>query len=96
MYRCENCGALFEEPYEYEEKDVGYHGFQCPYCFDNYFDEVKECKLCGEYASYLTIDGFCNACCGNTKRKFNLWLRSKFEDEELQILKEEFGIEPIE
>jgi DNA-directed RNA polymerase subunit RPC12/RpoP len=96
MYRCEDCGELFETPFEYEERDVGYMADLCPHCHSDEIEEVKECKFCGEYAGYLTIDGFCNACCKNTKRKFNLWLRNKFEDEELQILKEEFGIEPIE
>lgn len=96
MYRCEECDAIFETPYEYEEPDVGYKAEWCPYCHCDAIEEVKECKLCGEYHYHLNIDGFCDDCVKNTRKKFNLWLRSKFEDEELQILKEEFGVEPIE
>lgn len=96
MYRCEDCGEIFETPYEYEERDVGYAADLCPHCRSDAIEEVKKCKFCGEYHSYLNIDGFCKSCVENTRRKFNLWLRNKFEDEELQILKEEFDIEPIE
>lgn len=96
MYRCEECGEIFEEPRKYEERDVGYEALLCPYCDCDTIEEVRECKYCGEYKSYLDIDGYCNDCIGNTRRKFNLFLRSRFEEEELQILKTEFNVEEIE
>lgn len=96
MYRCEDCGALFEEPFEYREPDVGYTAEWCPECHSDAIEEVRACKLCGVYAGYLTIDGYCCGCVEKTKLKFNMWLKSKFEAEELQILKEEYNVEEIE
>ncbi|MGN1229203.1 MAG: hypothetical protein ACI4T5_06050 [Prevotella sp.] len=48
MYICNECGAIFEDPYEYEEK----HGFDygpfekwrvCPSC---YSPDIAEAALC--------------------------------------------------
>ena len=51
MYKCEDCGSIFDEPYEYHEYDVGYHADWCPYCHSDDIVEVKECKLCGNLSS---------------------------------------------
>ena len=97
MYRCEDCGHIFEEPYHYREPDVGYGAYWCPSCHSDDITEVRECKICGEYAPVhdLTIDGYCPACVRSAARKFDALLSSQFEKEELEILKEQFGIEPI-
>ena len=29
-YRCNDCGWIFDEPYLYEEPDVGYAALWCP------------------------------------------------------------------
>lgn len=51
MYRCIECGTIFEEPYIYYET----HGLDtppyeemrvCPVC-EGDFDEVVECEVCG-------------------------------------------------
>lgn len=95
-YRCEDCGYVFDEPYIYEEPDVGYAAMWCPSCHSDDIIEVKECKLCGELAPahLLTIDGYCGACVKKAAHKYDEFLNG-CEPEELQIFKEQFGIEPI-
>jgi hypothetical protein len=55
MYRCKECGFVFEEPYEYEET----HGLDtppyekwsvCPRCKESGIEEIEEveCSRCGE------------------------------------------------
>lgn len=97
MWKCNDCGAVFAEPKEYDEPDINYHGLWCPWCSSDDIVEVKECKFCGELTPLhmLTIDGYCDACVKNAARKFDLLLNSKFEKEELEIFKREFNIEPI-
>ena len=98
MYRCNDCGRLFEEPYVYEEPDVGYAALWCPSCHSDDLSEVEECKLCGalELTHELTVDGYCRACVEKARASFNKVLKTLFEAEELKILKSEFEIEPIE
>ena len=96
MYKCEDCGAVFETPYEYREPDVNFFADWCPYCQSDAITEVHECKFCGELTAVydLTIDGYCPECVAKTARKLNEFL-SQREPEELQIFREEFQIEPI-
>ena len=63
MYRCYNCGLVFEEPKKYF-KDNYFLG--CPECSGSY-SKVQECDGCGEWVfpEYLvsTEDGsFCELC----------------------------------
>ncbi len=95
-YKCEDCGFVFDEPYIYEEPDVGYASLWCPECHSDDIVEVQECKLCDELTPVhlLTIDGYCPDCVQRTARKLNMFLK-KCEPEELLIFEREFGIEPI-
>ena len=95
-WKCCECGHVFDEPYEYDEPDVGYHALWCPSCHSDDIVEVRECKLCDELTPIhlLTIDGYCPACVKRTARKLDFFLK-KCESEELQIFEHEFGIEPI-
>jgi Zn finger protein HypA/HybF involved in hydrogenase expression len=95
-YKCNDCGYIFDEPYLYEEPDVGYAALWCPSCHSDDIIEVGECKICEEFYPIhdLTIDGYCPDCVKRTARKLDLFL-NKCEPEELQIFKEQFGIEPI-
>lgn len=95
-YRCNECGWVFDEPYEYEERDVGYHTEWCPECHSDDITEVQECKFCDELTPVhlLTIDGYCPDCVRRTGKKLDLFL-NRCEPEELQIFEHEFGIEPI-
>lgn len=69
MYRCENCGHLFEEGEQavWEER----HGFDtppyekwsgCPICKCDY-EEVHQCKECGDWHTYDELyEGWCEKC----------------------------------
>lgn len=96
MYKCDDCGAVFEEPYEYREPDVNFFADWCPYCQSDAIFEVKECALCGELTAVfdMTIDGFCPECVEKAAHKYDEFLKS-CEPEELRIFQEQFGIEPI-
>ena len=58
MYRCRDCGFLFEEPKKYSEDRTPGGVFEggsfieeymgCPRCSESY-DEVFECNCCSEY-----------------------------------------------
>lgn len=76
MYKCYDCGYVFEEPKEYSEDRTPGGVFEggsfiehytgCPSCSGAY-DEVVECDGCGEfvYRSSLTAtdDGeYCDLC----------------------------------
>ncbi len=95
-YKCNECGWVFDEPFLYEERDVGYKAYWCPECHSDDIVEVEECKFCEElYPTHmLTIDGYCPDCVRRTAKKLDLFL-NKCEPEELEIFRREFGIEPI-
>lgn len=95
MYKCEDCGAVFAEPYVYHEWDVGYVADWCPECHSDDIVEVEECQMCGEWTPrHLLEDGFCDACISKTARKLDEWL-SHQDLPELEIFEKVFGIEPI-
>ena len=59
MYKCKDCGRLFEEPYQHYEEDTGANEQGCPHCGSDYFTEVNVCKCCeDEYVE----DDFCEDC----------------------------------
>ena len=95
-WKCCECGYVFDEPYIYEEPDVGYAALWCPECHSDDIVEVQECKFCEELTPIhmLTIDGYCPDCVKRTAKKLDLFLH-KCEPEELRIFEHEFGIEPI-
>ena len=73
MYRCVDCGNLFEEGEQavWEER----HGLDsppyeklsgCPVCKGDY-EEVYQCKECGDWHSYDELyDGLCEKCLRET------------------------------
>ena len=75
MYRCENCGHLFEEGeqavwYENQGECHGVTAMErfsgCPLCHDDY-NEVYQCNECGDwhYADEL-YSGWCEKCLRET------------------------------
>lgn len=67
MFKCEECGMVFDEPNIYKEK----HGLdappyeifsECPFC-GGHFVEAEKCELCGEWnvPRELTM-GVCDEC----------------------------------
>ena len=77
MYRCIDCGAIFEDPVTWKESRGEYWGFPCsetmsgcPECEGDY-EEALECKECGKWHSKEELDdGLCEACI-NEKEKNN-------------------------
>ena len=73
MYRCENCGNLFEEGEQAVWKEN--HGLDsppyetwsgCPICRGDY-EEVNQCKKCGDWHSEDELyDGWCEKCLRET------------------------------
>ena len=67
MYRCENCGNVFEDPAIVIER----HGFSdgpgeefgvCPYCNGDYA-EAKQCEHCSEwFVEDDLCEGWCDSC----------------------------------
>lgn len=57
MYKCDDCGCVFDEPGTYRETvefisqyDTAEWEYPCcPRCCSYQFDDVWECKICGEY-----------------------------------------------
>ena len=75
MYRCVNCGNLFEEGeqavwYENQGECHGVTAMErfsgCPLCHDDY-EEVHQCKECGEWHSEDELyEGWCEKCLRET------------------------------
>ena len=73
MYRCENCGHLFEEGEQAVWKER--HGLDappyekwdgCPICRGGY-EEVRQCKECGEWHTENELySGWCENCLRET------------------------------
>ena len=71
MYKCLDCGEVFEEPASVRET----HGFadglaetfyMCPYCKGNY-DEAKQCQECEEWHTEDELySGWCEKCLRET------------------------------
>ena len=65
MYKCSNCGEIFEEPNSIKE-DWGETFSVCPYCNGDY-DEVKQCDHCDEWHTEDELyDGWCEKCLRET------------------------------
>ena len=68
MFKCCDCGKVFDEPRIYEEHHPYGMGYAtetfscCPYCGENY-EEAKLCKSCNEYFLDCELeDGICEEC----------------------------------
>lgn len=65
MYKCSNCGEIFEEPNAIKE-DWGETFCVCPYCNGDY-EEVHQCQECDEWHTEDELyDGWCEKCLRET------------------------------
>lgn len=96
MYKCLECGHLFEEGEQktYRECVGECHGspaYQefsvCPVCGEEY-EEVKPCKICGSYDKESDKD-YCDECQKDIKKRFNQLIKDNFSEQEIEFLKEE-------
>ena len=101
MYRCLECGILFEEGEQktYRECVGECHGSPaytvysgCPICGGNY-EEIEPCRICGGY-NLKNEDDFCEECQKNVMERFNNLMKQNFTEEEIELLKEqeEYGL----
>ena len=100
MYRCNECGHLFEEGEQATWMEM--HGFTygngeefsgCPICKGDY-EEVEPCKICGSYENKK--DGeFCETCKIYVKKRFSNFVDHEFTKEERKLLNELYDGEAI-
>lgn len=93
MYKCTDCGHLFESG---EEKivteEVGeawgspvYEDWaRCPICKGD-FEEVKPCEICGTYEK-ATDENVCKKCKMQVSEKFTKFLQRNFSEAEREVL----------
>ena len=100
MYRCENCGHLFEEGEE--ARWVEKHGLDtppyeewsgCPLCKGAY-EKISPCKICGSYNHDYDED-YCDQCKKDVKRRFETFIEKEFTKEERKLLNELYECKPI-
>lgn len=68
MYKCKDCGALFDSPKLEMSRVADYWGFPasepwgvCPECGSGEFDIANQCPMCGEYYT-VNRRNCCNQC----------------------------------
>ena len=100
MYRCEECGHLFEEGKQAKWTEM--HGFTygngeewqgCPLCKGDY-EEIKPCKICGSYEHDYDED-YCNNCKKEVQKRFSNLIEENFTEEERALLNELYDGEEI-
>lgn len=86
MYRCKECGHLFEDGEE--KKWTEPHGETikgCPVCCGVY-EIARPCKICGGYSRY--DDEYCETCKKDIKKRFSDFLDKNFTEKERILLNE--------
>ena len=92
VYRCEECGHIFEEGEQavWREDRGEFWGSPCseemsgcPIC-KGAFSEAENCKICGSYEN--VEDGFCNACQIDVVKRFTIIINKEFSEEEKELL----------
>lgn len=99
VFRCNDCGHIFDEGEEYtwQESRGEFWGSPCsetlsgcPICKESY-SEVFPCKICGSYACEDGED-FCENCQVDVQKRFKAML-DEFTMEERELLNELYGME---
>ena len=100
MYKCEECGNLFEEGEQVEWVET--HGLDsppyerwsgCPICKGGYA-EIKPCKICGSYNHDFDED-YCEQCKKDVRKRFSTFIEEEFTKEERELLNELYDGEPL-
>ena len=86
MFKCEECGHLFEEG---EEKVIvepfGERYTVCPRC-KGLYEEVKPCKICGSYEDMKSGEDYCEDCKSEVRKTFEGLLDKYFSVEQRALL----------
>ena len=95
MYKCLDCGNIFEMGEFEQEKTIGeYFGKPimltvsvCPCCKSDNYDKVYCCKRCGRFElDDKTFDGFCERCTTQLDKRFQNLINANFTKEERDLL----------
>lgn len=95
MYKCNDCGHLFEDGEEavWTENRGEFWGFPsyetiigCPICKGSY-SEIEPCRICGGY-NHNAGDCYCNDCKKDVKTRFENFVNKEFTEEERELLNE--------
>ena len=95
MYKCCDCGHIFEDGEEKKISEcVGEYGGSpayeeytaCPVCNGSY-EEIKPCKICGSYDHDYDED-FCELCKKDVLKRFQNFVNNEFGEEEKELLNE--------
>lgn len=70
MYKCNECGEIFEKPWERYEEETGAYDSGCIYCGSDYFEETYICTHCGDYGADEQ-NGLCEEC--KSALKEDIW-----------------------
>lgn len=93
MYRCLECGNLFEDGEEVVWEET--HGLDsppyekwsgCPLCKGGY-KTINPCKICGSY-NHDPAEDYCNQCKKDVKKRFADFIEEEFTEEERDLLNE--------
>ena len=94
MYKCVECGNLFEDGEQAFWKEAHGESFTgCPLCKGNY-EEIKPCKICGTYLHDFDED-YCEHCKKDVQRRFKDIISQEFDEEEIKLLNVIYEGEPI-
>lgn len=96
MYKCCDCGLVFEQPKHYSEDRTPYGGMSepgftehftgCPSCGGTY-DEAMLCQRCEDtYISTNFSYPFCAHCMSDLMNQYNKLIADNFREDEYDML----------
>ena len=92
MYKCNDCGRVFEEPKRFVIQSLEHFGtpceetaIGCPFCHGDY-EDATICKICGNYTS---AGDYCDDCREKTKNQFKKIMKMFFTEAEQDLIFEE-------
>ena len=95
MYKCIECGHLFDEGEEVTwietHKEYNEPMSGCPLCKSGY-KEIEPCEICGVYSDGET---YCEDCKKTVKERFMNLVNANFNRKERSLLNELYDCEPI-
>lgn len=97
MFRCEECGHLFEDGeqkvwYEHHPYGMGTASEEfsgCPLCEGNY-EKIEPCKICGSYEHDIEEE-YCDDCVKEFKDNLKFVLAQNFNEKQIELFKELYG-----
>jgi hypothetical protein len=102
MYKCTECGHIFEEGEQatFEESRGEHFGCPayeqmsgCPICKEPY-EEIEPCKICGSY-EHDADEEYCDQCKIDVRKRFETFVLNAFTVEERELLNELYDGERI-